>query len=99
MTNNSVKKPGLRTTSRAFSDKLPRWRPARITLGLLLLCGGIVGFLPIVGFWMIPLGLAVLSVDSPPIRRVFRRLTVRVEKLRRRRGPARPGGKGTDGGV
>ena len=55
---------------------LPQSRPTRIGLGILLVAGGLVGFLPILGFWMIPLGLLVLSVDLPPVRRLRRRLTV-----------------------
>jgi hypothetical protein len=35
-----------------------------------------VGFLPVLGFWMIPLGLLVLSVDLPIVRRWRRQLTV-----------------------
>ena len=35
----------------------------RLVLGILLLIGGILGALPVLGFWMIPLGLLVLSVD------------------------------------
>ena len=31
----------------------------RIPLGILLILAGIVGFLPILGFWMVPLGLIV----------------------------------------
>lgn len=71
--------------SKRFHERLPRWRPARITLGILLVLGGLLGFLPIVGFWMIPLGLAVLAVDIPPLRRLRRRLIVRYEHRRRRR--------------
>lgn len=37
--------------------------PARIILGVLLLLGGLLGALPILGFWMIPLGLLVLSLE------------------------------------
>ena len=55
---------------------LPASRLARTILGVLLVIGGILGFLPILGFWMIPLGLLVLSVDFPAIRRLRRRLTV-----------------------
>jgi hypothetical protein len=55
---------------------LPQSRPMRIGLGILLVAFGLLGFLPILGFWMIPLGLLVLSVDLPPIRRLRRRLTV-----------------------
>ena len=35
----------------------------RFVLGLLLVCGGIFGFLPVLGFWMIPLGIAVAALD------------------------------------
>ena len=43
----------------------------RIPVGLLLMLGGVLGFLPIVGFWMLPLGLAVAALDvAPMIRRL-----------------------------
>lgn len=41
--------------------------------GLVLVLLGIVGFLPILGFWMIPLGLALLATDIPPASRWLRR--------------------------
>ena len=41
----------------------------RSLLGILLMVGGLFGFLPILGFWMIPLGFAILSLDIPPLRR------------------------------
>ncbi len=41
----------------------------RLVLGLLLMAGGVVGFLPIVGFWMIPLGVAVAALDIKPVYR------------------------------
>jgi hypothetical protein len=37
--------------------------------GLALCVAGIVGFLPIVGFWMLPLGLVMLGTVVPPARR------------------------------
>ena len=40
----------------------------RVPLGLALVLGGLVGFLPILGFWMIPLGLIVLARDIPFVR-------------------------------
>jgi len=55
---------------------LPQSRALRIALGVVLVLGGIAGFLPILGFWMVPLGLLVLSVDLPPVRRARRRLSV-----------------------
>jgi hypothetical protein len=55
---------------------LPKSKPIRIGIGVLLIVGGIVGFLPVLGFWMIPLGLLVLSIDLPIVRRWRRQLTV-----------------------
>ena len=55
---------------------LPESKPVRVGIGLLLVAGGLVGFLPILGFWMVPLGLFVLSVDLPIVRRWRRQLTV-----------------------
>ena len=40
---------------------LPQSKPVRIGLGILLVAGGLVGFLPVLGFWMVPLGLLVFG--------------------------------------
>ena len=56
---------------------LPQGRWQRIALGVALVLGGMVGFLPILGFWMIPLGLFVLSLELASVRRLRRRLIVR----------------------
>lgn len=74
---------------------MPRSRVGRIIIGLLLVVGGVLGFLPILGFWMVPLGLLVLSQDLPFVRRQRRRLTVwwatrRRAKEARRRDATRP---------
>ncbi|MSO99009.1 MAG: hypothetical protein EXR11_12460 [Rhodospirillaceae bacterium] len=53
----------------------------RVPIGVVLVIGGILGFLPILGFWMIPLGLAVLAIDYPPARRLGRRLIVGIGRL------------------
>lgn len=45
-------------------------------LGGLLVIGGFLGFLPILGFWMIPLGLLILSIDIALVRRHRRKLAV-----------------------
>ena len=62
---------------------LPRSRIARIAIGGSMIVGGLLGFLPVLGFWMIPLGLLVLSVDLPIVRRWRRRLEVWWAKRRR----------------
>ncbi|MFT4096309.1 MAG: PGPGW domain-containing protein [Rhodoblastus sp.] len=43
--------------------KHPKWKWMRPPLGFALVLLGCFGFLPVLGFWMIPLGLAVLAVD------------------------------------
>lgn len=52
----------------SWSYTLPDWAPARILIGLVLIVCGFLGFLPVLGFWMIPLGVAVLSYDIPRVR-------------------------------
>jgi hypothetical protein len=59
-----------------YSMTLPGSKPWRIALGTVLVIGGCLGFLPILGFWMIPLGVLVLSVDLHPVRRLRRRFEV-----------------------
>ena len=62
-------------------DRLPRrcrsiirWlrRPPsvwiRVPTGVLLICGGFFGFLPILGFWMLPVGVGLLADDVPLFR-------------------------------
>ena len=55
---------------------LPASRAWRIAIGVLFIVAGLLGFLPIVGFWMVPLGLFVLSIDLPWARRGRRRFSV-----------------------
>lgn len=56
------------------SARLLEWlrRPAsrivRIPIGVLLILGGIFSFLPILGLWMLPLGLLLLSLDVAFLR-------------------------------
>ena len=50
----------------------------RTSLGVLFVVFGLLGFLPVLGFWMVPVGLAILAVDFPMARRLQRRLVVKV---------------------
>jgi hypothetical protein len=43
-------------------------RGVRSVLGILCMIGGVAGFLPVLGFWMIPVGLALIALDIPPLR-------------------------------
>ena len=55
---------------------MPRSRIGRVIVGLGLISGGVLGFLPILGFWMLPLGFLVLSHDLPFVRRQRRRVAL-----------------------
>ena len=65
----------LRARLHYWQRKTRRYLPpgVRAVAGVLLLCGGLLGFLPVLGFWMIPLGIAVLATDVPPLNRWLRR--------------------------
>jgi len=43
----------------------PSSRYVRIPLALVLILGGIFSFLPILGLWMLPLGLVLIAQDMP----------------------------------
>jgi hypothetical protein len=55
---------------------LPGSPVVRQVMGFGLVAGGVFGFLPVLGFWMIPLGVAILSVDNAPLRKARRRVEV-----------------------
>jgi hypothetical protein len=63
----------VRDTGRRILARLQGWpRWARIPIGVLLVIGGFLGFLPVLGLWMLPLGLAVLAIDIPLAGRASR---------------------------
>jgi len=68
--------------SRGFLDwvRKPHMHVIRIPLSLLLILGGVFSFLPILGLWMLPLGLLVLAVDIPPLRRPVGDAIVRLQR-------------------
>ena len=63
---------------------LPRSKTARIATGTGLMLGGVFAFLPVLGLWMLPAGILVLSNDSAAIRRLRRK--GEVWWIRRRQG-------------
>jgi purine-cytosine permease-like protein len=65
--------------------KMPRSRNKRVAIGVGLTILGLLGFLPILGFWMIPLGLLVLSYEFALVRRYRRRGIVWWERRRKNR--------------
>jgi hypothetical protein len=61
----------------AYGKKVPP--VLRSVLGLVLIGLGILGFLPILGFWMVPLGAMFIALDVPPLRRRVERWLDRDE--------------------
>lgn len=69
-------RPGESVRVGGYTLPLPRSRILRIIIGVVLIVFGLFGFLPVLGFWMVPLGLLILSVDLPRVRRWRRRFAV-----------------------
>lgn len=78
-------------TERLLRDGM---RIVRVPMAMILVLGGVFSFLPVLGLWMLPLGVMLLAVDVPLIRptvsansiRGRRRLSVFWrERIRRRR--------------
>jgi hypothetical protein len=81
-----------------LSEQLPGWaqwataiprgsnRWVRVPAGVGLTVGGCLWFLPVVGIWMLPIGLATLAVDVPPMQppmvRMLSFINRRLERLR-----------------
>lgn len=75
MTGQPPLRARLRDGLTKIRTRVPRG--LRFLLGLLLIVGGVLGFLPVLGFWMIPLGVMVAAFDV--------RLALRWWRQRRRR--------------
>lgn len=75
-----------------FEQRMPRFIAAavrftrhpspyvRLPLGVGLLAGGVLSFLPVFGIWMLPLGMVVLARDVPPLRRPTNSLLAWIER-------------------
>jgi purine-cytosine permease-like protein len=82
--NHAQGTPGHRTIhvfGRRFH--MPRSRALRVLIGVLLVFFGFLGFLPVLGFWMVPLGLLILSYEFHVVRRLRRKTIVWWEKRQR----------------
>lgn len=64
------------------------WWIIRLPLALVFIVGGLLSFLPLLGVWMLPIGLLLLAVDLPrlrgPISAVMIRSRHRIGRWRRR---------------
>lgn len=62
--------------------RLPSSRWARIPAGVLLMIGGCLAILPVLGLWMLPLGMVLLAEDVPALRRLTGRCLAWIERRR-----------------
>jgi hypothetical protein len=58
----------------------PSSRYARIPLAILLIVGGVFSFLPVLGLWMLPLGLLLFTQDVPVLQQPMARVLGWVER-------------------
>ena len=63
----------MRKPHSLYSWALQAPAPLRWTIGVLLITGGAVGFLPVLGFWMIPLGVLLLASRWRRVRDIAKR--------------------------
>ena len=52
----------------------PRAVWVRVPAGIALTGGGVFSVLPVLGLWMVPVGLALLAHDVPPMRKPIARM-------------------------
>jgi len=78
----------LRIARASFYLRQPHARAWRIPSSGFLILGGMLSFLPVLGLWMLPLGLLLLAVDVPALRPPMARLLHWIE--RRWPGPKPP---------
>lgn len=60
--------------------RAPSSRWVRIPVGVLLIVAGLLSFLPLLGLWMLPLGLLLLAQDLPFLRRPTRWMLILLER-------------------
>jgi hypothetical protein len=70
-------------SDRAFLYRLP--------VALALILGGLFSFLPVLGIWMLPLGLMLLAVDLPILQGPVNLGMIRLRRRLRRWFPRRKG--------
>ena len=59
----------MRVSDRIRWLRKPSSFPARVIVAFLLLLGGLFSLLPILGFWMLPLGLLFIAQDVAILRK------------------------------
>ena len=83
--------PTLSQRIAAFTYRTLRWGRDHVApgirslIGVAFMVGGVFGFLPILGFWMLPLGAAFIALDLPFLRH---KIEDWMESLEKRAGDA-----------
>ena len=58
----------------------PSRRWIRLIAAILLMLGGVFSILPVLGLWMLPLGLALLAQDVPALKAPMERAAQWIER-------------------
>jgi hypothetical protein len=67
--------PGWACRTLIWLREPSRW-PVRIVAAVLLVLGGLLAFLPVLGLWMLPLGLIVIAGSAVPAATAASRLSL-----------------------
>jgi hypothetical protein len=70
--------PGVARRLHRLRHPSARW--IRIPVGCLMIVGGLLSFLPVLGIWMLPLGLVLLAYDVPALKPLVGRTLIRGER-------------------
>lgn len=70
--------PRLRRAIERLRRPEARW--LRRAVAVLFILGGMLWFLPVVGLWMLPLGLILIAEDHPWLKRKLARIFMAAEK-------------------
>jgi hypothetical protein len=68
----------MQPTVRWLRRPSSRW--VRVPAGVLLIIGGLLSILPLLGIWMLPLGLILLAEDIESLQRTRDRLLDLIER-------------------
>jgi disulfide bond formation protein DsbB len=58
----------------------PSHRLVRIPVGIILVIGSVFSILPVLGLWMMPLGLMLLAIDVPFLQRPVTKMLQWIER-------------------
>ena len=85
--NRLVKGVSLKRTIALTSLSALTWAKEKVPygirtlLGILLMIGGVLGFLPVLGFWMFPLGMAFIALDLPFTQKRIENFVVQLQAI------------------